>query len=491
VAKTVNNIQVGAKATSMYLPVLGSPLPSPSAMIPLSEASERLLRDAAPRTPLFHLLEAGNEMFVLVVDGTRLYRVNAEIAQYLTTYAEDEPAIRQCFQDLELDTPAYVDDRPLAPPPLRAISLAVAQKCNLSCTYCYAQQGDFGEVAKSMPLATALTAVETLIRQTPPGERVNIAFLGGEPLMGRDVLQAATEHAAELGRQRGVAVGFSITTNGTMLREADGQFFESHGFAVTISVDGDAEAHDRLRPFKSGRGSYQMLLDRVRPLLDMQRRMQIAARVTVTPRNLGLRKTLDELIRLGFHSVGFSPMLWSPTGCDQMGGHELDQMLAQMIDCGRAFERSVIEGQRYPFANMTNAMQEIHRGTHRPYPCGAGAGYFGVSADGDWFACHRFVGDEVGAMGTLETGVDGQRQRRWLADRHVHFQQPCRSCWARYLCGGGCHHEVIHRGRPACDYIRGWLHYCLQAYVRLMELRPDYFSGLSPTDSTAPSNASP
>ena len=28
-------------------------------------------------------------------------------------------------------------------------------------------------------------------------------------------------------------------------------------------------------------------------------------------------------------------------------------------------------------------------------------------------------------------------------------------------------HEVIHRGRPACDYIRGWLHYCLEAYLRL------------------------
>jgi uncharacterized protein len=56
---------------------------------------------------------------------------------------------------------------------------------------------------------------------------------------------------------------------------------------------------------------------------------------------------------------------------------------------------------------------------------------------------------------------------RWLTDRHVHRQEPCNACWARYLCGGGCHHEVIHRGRPACDYIRGWLHYCLGAYLRL------------------------
>jgi len=43
------------------------------------------------------------------------------------------------------------------------------------------------------------------------------------------------------------------------------------------------------------------------------------------------------------------------------------------------------------------------------------------------------------------------------------------------MCGGGCHHEVIHRGRPACDYIRGWLDYCLQAYVRLSAACPDFF----------------
>ncbi len=70
-------------------------------------------------------------------------------------------------------------------------------------------------------------------------------------------------------------------------------------------------------------------------------------------------------------------------------------------------------------------------------------------------------------MGSLAEGVDLKLQTEWLAERHVHRQEPCRTCWARYLCGGGCHHEVIRRGRPACDYIRGWLHYCIEAYVRL------------------------
>jgi uncharacterized protein len=235
------------------------------------------------------------------------------------------------------------------------------------------------------------------------------------------------------------------------------------------------EVHDGQRPFKGGHGSYGRIIENVRPLLASQRRMQISARVTVTPENLRLRETLDALVGLGFHSVGFSPMLSSPTGRGEMTAADLDVMLGQMVECGREFERQVIAGGRYPFANMVTALREIHRGTHRPFPCGAGGSYFGVSAEGDLWACHRFVGDEAGAMGSVRTGVDPDRQRRWLADRHVDRQEPCRSCWARYLCGGGCHHEVIHRGRPACDYIREWLHYCLQAYAKLSAERPDYF----------------
>jgi uncharacterized protein len=206
---------------------------------------------------------------------------------------------------------------------------------------------------------------------------------------------------------------------------------------------------------------------RAAPLLRLQRKMQVSARVTVTPMNLSLRQTLDAFVGAGFHSVGFSPMLSSPGGQGELQSDDLELMLGEMIDCGREYERRSRLGERYPFANMVNAMREIHRGTHRPYPCGAGAGYLGVSADGELSACHRFVGDEDGAMGSLADGVDRTRQARWLAERHVHRQEPCRSCWARYLCGGGCHHEVLRRGRPACDYIRGWLHYCLEAYLRL------------------------
>ena len=424
---------------------------------------------SAPRAPQAHLIESALGLHLFVADGSRLFDAEPDLfRRYGAAMARgDSDEIEGLLQQAGLDGPPLIDDAPLEPPPVRALSLAIAQKCNLGCTYCYAQQGEFGAPAKNMALTDALRAVDLLVGDAEPGARLNLAFLGGEPLVNRPALQAATRKARELAEARGAKITFSITTNGTLLTEDDGRFFEDFGFAVTISLDGPREVHDALRPYKGGSGSFDATMRRVAPLLRLQREMQVAARVTVTPSNLSLRRTLDTFVAAGFHSVGFSPMLSAPGGRGELQSDDLELMLGEMIDCGREYERRATLGERYPFANMVNAMREIHRGTHRPYPCGAGAGYLGVSADGELSACHRFVGDEDGAMGSLADGVDRTRQAEWLATRHVHRQEPCRSCWARYLCGGGCHHEVLHRGRPACDYIRGWLHYCLEAYLRL------------------------
>jgi uncharacterized protein len=432
----------------------------------------------APRLPSVHMFRSEARDFLLVADGSRVYALEPEVAPDLRNALEgrDAAAADRLLDRLELRTERpFVDDQPIQSPPLRALSLAISQKCNLACTYCYADGGGFGSPPRNMSEDVALAAVERLFEQIEPGQLANLSFLGGEPLVNREVLRKAVLHAETLAARNDAKIGFSITTNGTLVTPDDGSFFEEHGFAVTVSLDGLGEVHDLTRRSKSGVGTYQKIVDRIRPLLAMQRRMQVSARVTVTPDNLRLRETLDGLIAMGFHSVGFSPVLRSVNGTGEMTPEALQKMLAQMIDCAQEFERATVAGQRYPFSNVVTALHEIHRGTHRPYPCGAGASYLGVSAEGSLSACHRFVGDEHGQLGSLADGVDVEAQNAWLAERHVHRQEPCRSCWARYLCGGGCHHEVIARGRPACDFIRGWLHVCLQTYARLLRAKPDYF----------------
>ena len=302
-----------------------------------------------------------------------------------------------------------------------------------------------------------------------PGAKLTLAYLGGEPLAtGPSCSRRRTTRPRRLRRR--IDIGFALTTNAALLTAEDADFFERYGFTVTVSIDGIGDVHDQLRPFKSGQGSYRRVVERSKHLLSRSpRRCHVAARVTVTPRNLFLPQTLDALAGLGFDGVAFSPVLSAPAGSDQMGRREFEAMLAQLIACGREFERRLAGGEVYPFSNMINTLRQIHQGNRDAYPCGAGGGYLGVSAKGGLYACHRFVDDDLGAMGNVTDGVDKTRQRQWLADRNVHAQEPCRTCWARYLCSGGCHYEVIRKGRPACDYIRGWLHYCLGVYGTLVQ----------------------
>jgi len=445
-----------------------------------SQLAEKLATHIAgeskPISPNIHLIKGGGKTQLFLPNGSRLKQISSKTEAYLKTLMElkDEKAIQYELVSLGLDAPEFINDQPLEDPPLHALSLAIAQKCNMGCTYCYADQGDFGGPSKKMPLETAKKSIEMLINGREKGDTVQLTFLGGEPLMNRKDIRLATEYAADLAEKKQININFSMTSNGTLMREDDAEFFEKYGFAITISLDGLRKEHDKLRPFKNGKGTFDRVMEKIQPLLKIQKKMQVSARVTVTPENMNLAEALDEFIAMGFHSVGFSPLLKSSNGKKEMSQEDLKQLLSAMIECGLKFEEATLQGKRYPFLNMINALKEIDKGTHRPYPCGAGAGYMGVSADGDLAACHRFVNEPKGNMGNITDGIDATLQNTWLTERHVHQQSPCNQCWARYLCGGGCHHEVIDKGRTACDYIRGWLHFAIQSHERINRLVPNW-----------------
>jgi uncharacterized protein len=197
------------------------------------------------------------------------------------------------------------------------------------------------------------------------------------------------------------------------------------------------------------------------------------ARVTVTPKNLNLPETMTGLLDMGFDAVMFSPMLSAPSGKEELAAADLDLLLDQLIECGEIFRERLYQNRIVPFSNVITTLQRIHSYRREQYPCGAGGGYMGVSADGGLYACHRFVNDEEGHMGDVFSGVDRAKQSAWLEGRHLQKQSACTTCWARYLCSGSCHYEAIKRGRPACDYIRGWLTYCLALYTELSSTEPD------------------
>lgn len=429
-----------------------------------------------PRSAKLHLFDSGAERFALDVESGKIHQLPAGHANTLDATLRLGEAGRAELAALAFGivSPAVDDFDTPGSVPVKAISLAVAQKCNLGCTYCYAQQGTFGGTAGDMPPDVAKAAIDQLVQAAEPGETLTLAFMGGEPLVNRGTLHASTRYAASEAAARGIRIGFSMTTNATLLCDEDIELFQQYGFTLTISLDGLDATHDRLRPYRSGKGSFGKVAGNVRSLLAVeQRRYRVLARVTVTPKNLDLPETMTGLLEMGFDAIMFSPMLSAPSGKDEMDAADLDRLLDQLIRCGESFREGLRLGRILPFSNVITTLQRIHSYQREQYPCGAGGGYMGVSADGGLYACHRFVNDEDGLMGDVFSGVDQDKQSSWLESRHLKQQSPCGTCWARYLCSGSCHYEAIKRGRPACDYIRGWLNYCLGLYTELLRAQPD------------------
>ncbi len=429
-----------------------------------------------PRSARLHLFNSEAGHFALDVETGRIHQLPAEHASTLdaTLRLGDLGRAELAALAFGIVTPALQEVEAPKSVPVKAISLAVAQKCNLGCTYCYAQQGTFGGEAGNMPPDVAKAAIDQLVQGAEPGETLTLAFMGGEPLVNRRTLHASTRYAASAAAARGIRIGFTMTTNATLICDEDIELFEEYGFTLTISLDGLHATHDRLRPYRSGNGSFEKVAKNVRALLAVDdRRYRVLARVTVTPRNLDLPEIMTGLLDMGFDAIMFSPMLSAPSGKDEMLAADLDRLLDQLIRCGESFREGLRQGRILPFSNVIKTLQRIHSYEREQYPCGAGGGYMGVSADGGLYACHRFVNDDDGLMGNVFSGVDRDRQSSWLDSRHLQKQSPCGSCWARYLCSGSCHYEAIKRGRPACDYIRGWLTYCLGLYTELLRAQPD------------------
>jgi uncharacterized protein len=417
-------------------------------------------RPAEP--PWFHLVRAGAPA-VFLVPGSMLFDVDDELFGALD---RDEPDAVAQIRALVPPPPAAAD----ALPPVTALSLNVAQACNLACSYCYADQGRYGGKARLMDEETAFHGIDLLIASAR-GNGVTVGFIGGEPFLNRDLVHASVAYARAAARRAGIAVKFALTTNATLLDADDVRLLRDHRFAVTVSIDGGA-AQNRHRPRYKGGNSTDAVLAGIGPLLADPGAARVSARATVTRDDLDVVSRIEALINAGFQDVGVSPVRTGPRADLALRGADWPSLLANMTAAAERELARVDTGEPPRFSNFWVALRSIHRGTARPLPCGSAASYLSLDVDGMIFSCHRTINQPSFRMGSVDRGLDAAARASFLAETHVDGQEPCNSCWARYLCGGGCHAEVAAAGRSGCDFIRGWLDYCLHAYRQVADRHP-------------------
>lgn len=453
---------------------------------PFEESGKRLM--LVVENAAFAEVDEISWQLASIVAGKDRVKKSAVIAELAEKFGEEEAKDAVLgFEQLEIFVPhdrprMLADAQPLSMSPLSSMVLHVSHDCNLRCGYCYADYGRYGSDPGIMSTEMAIQHCERFFSQLGGSRNLHVTFFGGEPLMNMPVVYAAHAYVKERAEKEGRRVSFGLTTNGTLLTDELAKFFADERFTLTVSIDGPPDVNDRLRPLQEGGGSYERIMERVRAT-----KVKAIARVTLTRRSTDVARIVRHLVEAGFREVGVSPVA---TGNDKfdLSDKDLEKVLAGMRLLADDFVEWAKRGQIFPYSNIKGLLEQIAAGDPRPVPCGAGTKLMAADNKGDLYACHRLVGEEQFKIGNVKDGIDGEARYALLHDMHPRGREPCNDCWARYLCGGGCHHIAwLHSSKNVapwtmtngfCDFLRAWYRLGLYTYARMLEEAPDMLARL-------------
>ncbi len=361
--------------------------------------------------------------------------------------------------------------------PLRSFSLELTKGCNLRCGYCYYAQREAAYDPKAtMTPEVAEHAVERLVESGAAGEPFHVHLFGGEPLLVpglvRHVVLYAERRAAEVGRP----VSFEITTNGTRFSPETIDFLNEHRVHVGVSFDGPPEVQDIARPLAGG-SSYQSALPGLRRFLASRNGTPLAAvthaSVVVTRRESDLLRIVRHLEDLGFPRVILTPATDLPGTSLGFRSEDLPELLRAYDALAADHETRLARGETPVDTWFAGLLARLVSGERKTAFCEGGRDGLGVAADGSVYLCYRFYENRDYAMGDVRQGVDRAVTERLLAEP-VEARTECGRCWARYFCGGGCHHENLVSGgglgspNPVtCEVLRHGMGRTLEMWARL------------------------
>ena len=160
-------------------------------------------------------------------------------------------------------------------------TIYLADACNLCCTYCYEGK------KKNLSYMTLDTFEEILdfimLNKREEDDVVYMTFLGGEPLLNRELLFNAIEMIDTEFKNK-IKFRYSITTNATLLDDESIEFLINNNFNLSISVDGDEETHNLNRRSTNGANLYPLVTNNIKKLLDKSAIFNI--RMTITANNV-------------------------------------------------------------------------------------------------------------------------------------------------------------------------------------------------------------
>ncbi len=359
--------------------------------------------------------------------------------------------------------------------PVRALVLELTKGCNLRCAYCYyADREDAYQPADRMTPEVARQSVEFLLREAPTGEPAHLHFFGGEPFLNFPILEETVLFAEQRAAEEGKRITFEVTTNGTLFGEENIAFLNAHRVKVGVSFDGPPEVQDAARPAARG-SSYAKAEPGIRRLLETREGTDLETHcsVVLTRAEPDVLRVVKHLEGLGFRKILLTPATDLEGRTNGFREKDIELVLRHYDALADDYEDRIRAGRPVSESWFPGLMGRLLSGERKTTFCGGGRDYLGVSHEGDLALCYRFYEDEEFGMGSVQEGVTRDVTRR-LEEHGLDERTTCSRCWARYFCGGGCHHDNVTQGGElgspnpvGCDIFRHSMGRTLEAWARL------------------------
>lgn len=370
-------------------------------------------------------MEGGNDVYALPYSSKDIDEVLAEIDELKQFGKFDSPMPEPILRNAETS-------------PIKSMCLNVAHDCNLRCSYCFAETGEFHGGRMLMSAETGKLALDFLVKHSASRKNLEVDLFGGEPLMNFEVVKEIVKYGREIEKTFGKQIHFTITTNGVALNDEISQFINDEMFNLVLSLDGRREVHDKLRITPNGGGSYDIIVPKMQKLIAQRGDKEHYIRGTFTANNLDFTNDVKAIRELGFDQISVEPVVLKSDDPLAINESNVDEALAEYDKLLDYFIECKQQGKGFNFFHFYVDMESSPCLSKRSLGCGAGVEYVAVSPDGNIYPCHQFVGNKDYCLGNVKDGELNNDIRNSFAKCNVFTKEKCRNCWAKYYCSGGC-----------------------------------------------------
>ncbi len=333
---------------------------------------------------------------------------------------------------------------------VKALCLHIAHDCNLACKYCFAEEGEYHGRRALMSYEVGKKALDFLIASSGNRRNLEVDFFGGEPLMNWQVVKDLVAYGRQQEKLHDKHFRFTVTTNGVLLNDEIQEFINQEMDNVVLSLDGRREVNDAMRPFRNGKGSYDLIVPKFQKLADSRNQERYYVRGTFTRNNLDFSNDVLHFADLGFKQMSIEPVVGDESDPYAIREEDIPKICEEYDRLAKLMIEREKEGKGFNFFHFMIDLEGGPCVSKRLSGCGSGTEYLAVTPWGDLYPCHQFVGREEFLMGNVDEGITHPEIADEFRGCSVYSKEKCRSCFAKFYCSGGCmanaynFHGTIH-----------------------------------------------